>query len=94
MERNFFVLAYDIADDKRRAKIAKLCESLAERVQNSVFEAYLTTPELEKLVVKSNRLMKMGEDSLRIYTLCSACRAKIKTYGVGKVTPPPDVTIV
>jgi CRISPR/Cas system-associated endoribonuclease Cas2 len=32
-ERNFYVLTYDIASDKRRAKIARLMESLCERVQ-------------------------------------------------------------
>ncbi len=92
--RPFFLLAYDIADNKRRAKIAKLMESLGERVQGSVFEAYLTPAELQKIVTRSEKVMNMDEDSLRIYTICEACRPRLKTLGQGKPTPPPAVMIV
>jgi CRISPR-associated protein Cas2 len=92
--RSFFLLAYDIADNKRRAKIAKLMEAMGERVQGSVFEAYLDAAELQKVVKKSEKVMKMEEDSLRIYFLCESCRPKLKTLGQGKPTPPPDTLIV
>lgn len=92
--RTFYLLAYDMTDDKRRAKIAKLMESLGERVQGSVFEAYLTAEELQKIFKKSEKIMKMDEDSLRIYFLCDSCRPKLKTFGQGKPTPPPDTMIV
>ena len=94
MERDFCVLAYDIANDKRRQKIAKLCEAVAERVQGSVFEGYFTPPELEKLQKKVGKIFNHQEDSLRIYVVCGACRGKIKTQGLGKLTPQPGVTIV
>jgi CRISPR-associated protein Cas2 len=94
MDHTFYVLAYDIPSDKRRAKIAKAMEAIGERVQYSVFEAYLTPPELEKVLKKTARIMKPEEDSLRIYILCSECRQKVQTRGLGKVTPPPGVMIV
>jgi len=93
-ERVFYVLAYDMTDDRRRAKIARLMESLGLRVQGSVFEAYLTKSELEKLLKRAVKLMKAEEDSLRIYMLCAACREKVRTEGRGQVTPPPGVIIV
>ena len=93
-ERSFFLLAYDIADDRRRLKIALLMESLGERVQGSVFEAYLKPAELEKLVRKAGRVMKAEEDSLRIYALCRACRTRIRTVGSARVTPPPQVQVI
>lgn len=93
-ERNFFVLAYDITQDKRRTKIAKLMESIGTRVQGSVFEAYLGKKELEALVKKSNRILDKEEDSLRIYFLCETCRGKIVMHGKGRLTPPPGVMIV
>jgi CRISPR-associated protein Cas2 len=92
--RSFYLLAYDMSDDKRRAKIAKLMESLGERVQGSVFEAYLNAAELQKIVKKSEKIMKMEEDSLRVYFLCEACRPKLQLLGQGKPTPPPDTMIV
>jgi CRISPR-associated protein Cas2 len=93
-ERSFYLLAYDITSDKRRAKIARLMESLGERVQGSVFEAYLTPAELDKLVRKAKRVLNEDEDSLRVYFLCSACRQKITAHGAGRVTPPPGVMVV
>ena len=94
MERSFYVLAYDIADDRRRQKIAKICESTAERVQGSVFEAYLTKMELKELIKRVDMVFDQKEDSLRIYFLCADCREKIETEGLGRVTPEPGLTIV
>jgi CRISPR-associated protein Cas2 len=93
-ERSFYVLAYDMEDDRRRQKIARLMEAAGLRVQGSVFEAYLTTAELEKLLRKAGKIIKEKEDSLRIYLLCGECRGKIRCIGQGRVTPPPGVMIV
>lgn len=92
--RSFYLLAYDIADDRRRAKIARALESLAERVQDSVFEAWLTQAELDRLLRKTGKIMKMEEDSLRVYFLCQDCRGKVRAVGAGRVTPPPGVVIL
>jgi CRISPR-associated protein Cas2 len=93
-ESGFYVIAYDVTDDKRRSKVARTLEAIGERVQGSVFEAYLTPAELEKLLKKIKKLIKGEEDSLRVYLLCGACREKVHTEGRGKVTPPPGVRIV
>lgn len=93
-ERRFTLLAYDISDDSRRAKIARKMEAVGERVQGSVFEAYLTASEVESLLKKSQKWMDLKEDSLRVYFLCAECREKIITWGQGSVTPPPGVVIV
>lgn len=69
-------------------------EAIGERVQDSVFEAYLTEAELTKLLKRVERVMEMEEDSLRIYLICADCRTKIRYVGLGKVTAPPGVVIV
>ncbi len=93
-ERSFYVLAYDIACNKRRARIAKAVEALCERVQGSVFEAYLNPAELAALLRKTGKIMKEEEDSLRVYMLCATCRTKIVAKGRGRVTPPPAAVVV
>ena len=93
-ERNFYLLTYDIADPKRLAKVARAMEAVGERVQDSVFEAYLNPPELARLLKKMEKVMNLKEDSLRVYLLCGACREKIKCLGQGKVTAHPGVMIV
>jgi len=94
MERSFYVIVYDVVDDRRRLKVARHLESLGERVQKSVFEVYLTPGELEKCLRRLSRLIKEQEDSLRVYDLCAACRARVRSLGQGRVTPPPGVIIV
>ncbi len=93
-ERTFYLLTYDIADPKRLAKVAKVMEAHCERVQDSVFEAYLNENELNRLLKKVSKLMEMKKDSLRVYMLCGACRGKIRCIGIGKVTQPPELVIL
>jgi len=93
-ERALQVPAYEMSDDKRRARIARLMESLGERVQGSVFEAYLGADELETIYKRSKKVMNEKEDSLRVYALCQSCRAKVVVKGEGRVTPPPGTIIL
>jgi CRISPR-associated protein Cas2 len=94
VEPNFLVMVYDIPNDKRRAKVAKLLESLGERVQYSVFELYLTRPELERLIKRMRKIIAEKEDSIRIYDLCETCRGKITWLGQGRNTAAPGLVIV
>lgn len=93
-DRSFYVVAYDVTDDRRRAKIARYLEAMGERVQGSVFEAYLTAAEVEKLLRKLTRVMNEEEDSVRVYLLCGVCREKVRMVGRGRVTPPPGLMII
>lgn len=93
-ERGFFLLTYDIAANKRRAKIAKAMEAVGERVQFSVFEAYLTRAELEKLMKKVQKLLDAEQDSVRVYGLCGACKGKVKHYGRAEPIEAPGLRIV
>jgi CRISPR-associated protein Cas2 len=94
MERNFYILAYDIGDDRRRQKIAKLCEANADRVQGSVFEGYFTPAELEKLLKRVMKTLDEKEDSLRVYLLCASCKDRTRMFGRGRLTPEPAVRII
>lgn len=93
-ERAFYLIAYDVPDDKRRARVAKMLEALGERVQYSVFEAWLTASELQNLRKRLQRLLEEQEDSVRIYALCAACQARVAVLGHGKVTDRPGVVIL
>lgn len=91
----FVVISYDIADDKRRLKTARLLLDFgAARVQNSVFECHLTPPHLERLRARLARLHKPEEDSIRIYHLCESCRPKAILIGLAQPTPEPGLLIV
>jgi len=79
------LVSYDITDDKRRTKVAKILEDFGERVQFSVFECELTESQRKQLQKRLKRYVT-DQDSIRYYLLCAACRLKIEIFGKGEVT--------
>lgn len=63
MSRTFYLISYDIPNDKRRTKIMHLLEGYGERVQYSVFEVWLTESELEKLRQQLERAMGLPKSA-------------------------------
>jgi CRISPR-associated protein Cas2 len=91
---DFYLISYDIPNDKRRLKIARTLEAHGERVQYSVFECLLKKRDFEALRERLEKLVDVGEDSLRIYRLCAACTERVEAWGKAEVTSVPDVFIV
>lgn len=90
----FVVVSYDVADDRRRLRIANTLLDFGARVQFSVFECRLDPPELARLRERLLPLLDPTADRLRIYRLCAACVAVVELHGEGKITDNPDVLIV
>lgn len=74
------VVAYDIADSRRRRKVAALLEDRAARVQESVFEIRLTTAGARALMRELTDLAT-PEDSVRIYAVPDSALARCRTHG-------------
>jgi CRISPR-associated protein Cas2 len=87
----FITVSYDIHDDKRRTKIAKVLEGKGMRVQYSVFECELTRKQFAELRTKLRKLMPSPNtvppptDSIRFYKLCETCTQEIEILGTGEV---------
>jgi CRISPR-associated protein Cas2 len=91
----FYLVAYDITDDQRRTKIAKILEDFGDRVQYSVFEMELdSSDQLDEMQTRLAKVIDTRTDSVRIYLLCQGCRTKITILGQGKVYQDEDVYIV
>jgi CRISPR-associated protein Cas2 len=75
------IVAYDIANPKRLAKVAKLCEDHGTRVQYSVFECRLDIDRFENFWLQLEELIDPKEDRLVAYRVCSSCAKTILTSG-------------
>jgi CRISPR-associated protein Cas2 len=75
------VVCYDIAHDKRRTRIARALEGYGLRVQESVFECWLTPGQLRTLRQKLTKLMDQGEDRIACYTLRPTDRQDFRSLG-------------
>jgi CRISPR-associated protein Cas2 len=91
----FYVVAYDIPNDKRRKKVADLLEGYGKRVQYSVFELVLTPGKYDELCSRLKKKVKLSEDSVRFYPLSQHTLGQVETWGVGPaVTQAPGSAIV
>lgn len=87
------IVSYDVStrtpEGRRRLRrVARTCEDYGQRVQNSVFECWLST---ETLLLLRNRVveeMNATEDSVRIYLLGEQWKGRVEHYGVRSVFTP------
>lgn len=74
----FYVVAYDVADNKRRSRVSDILEKVGLRVNYSVFECMLTEGELAELSERITKIIKTKEDTVIFYPLCVNCFSKIR----------------
>ena len=65
-----YAIAYDVADDRRRQRVAKFLEGWGRRVQRSVFECELSSEELDQVFASLKELLISEEDICHLYRLC------------------------
>jgi len=76
-ERHWYIVSYDVSDDKRRNKVAKCLEGYGERLQFSVFRTFLSKRGLARLRFEINQ--QLGDsDGLLIVHLCPSCQSRIQ----------------
>ena len=68
-----YIIAYDIADNKRRLRVAKTLESWGYRIQESVFQLRLDSATLARVRSSLVALISDAEDVIHIYPICSSC---------------------
>ncbi len=74
------VFCYDIADDRRRRRVAKILEESMVRVQESVFESHLGPRAVDRLARLLEAELGPGDD-LRIYGIGRAGLRRSRALG-------------
>ena len=90
----FYVVVYDIPDDKRRKKVSDLLEGYGQRVQYSVFECILTQTQYNELRERLRKRVKLLEDSVRFYPLSKHTLSQVETWGKPPLTKMPGSVII
>jgi CRISPR-associated protein Cas2 len=76
------VVAYDITDDRRLRKIAKVCEDHGVRVQYSVFECRLDADRFDAFWNDLLGVIDPETDRIVAYKVCSGCAKDIRDAGI------------
>src|SRR4051812_41935356 len=81
-QSTLYVVAYDIADDKRRTKVHTILKGFGEWTEYSLFECFLTKKEVLLMQAKVYQYLNPDTDRVRIYSICEVCLDKIETVGL------------
>ena len=76
------VVAYDVSDPKRLAKVASVCEDFGVRVQYSIFECYLDQEGFNEFWLELLACIDEEEDRIVAYKLDARCAKETETAGV------------
>ncbi len=77
-------IMYDIAENKVRSKIAKVCKKYGlTRVQKSIFLGHLDTSRFDELAEYCLDLMDEDTDSVYLFPFCQEDFRRIQVLGQG-----------
>ena len=80
------IVSYDVSTEtregrKRLRRIAKICESVGQRVQKSVFECQVDEMQFEDLERRLLAEFDEKADNLRFYRITEPARLRVKEHG-------------
>ena len=87
-DATFVVIAYDVADDRRRVRVFKALKDYGQHVQFSVFECDLRRRDVRRLQARLLRLIDPAVDNIRFYYLDRAAVAEIESVGRERALSP------
>ncbi len=88
----FVLIIYDIVNNKRRTKFAKMMNGYGYRVQKSAFEALLEEAQLRNLSKEIPHYMNPEEDSVRVYRMSGS--GEVMLFGLNTKVEAEDVIFI
>jgi CRISPR-associated protein Cas2 len=93
------VVAYDVSTEsdagkRRLRRVAKICEDVGQRVQNSVFECLVDAAQWTKLRAQLVKEAEIAEDSLRFYFLGDNWHHRVEHVGAKNTYDPQGPLVV
>jgi CRISPR-associated protein Cas2 len=82
------IVAYDIADPKRLARIAKIMKDYGVRVQKSIFEVTARGGVFAQMRRRVEAVIVPAEDGVKYFPLCEKCAGNVEIIGQGVFTDP------
>ncbi len=83
-EEHFFIITYDIADQRRWRRVFKVMHSYGEWIQLSVFQCRLSPRRRAELETRLHALVKNGEDHVLLIDVGRADRIELAIKSIGK----------
>lgn len=93
------LVCYDVNTEtrsgrRRLRRVAKVCESMGQRVQKSVFECKVDLAQMETMERRLLAEIEPSEDCLRLYRLPDTKGCEVREHGRFKATDFDDPLVV
>jgi CRISPR-associated protein Cas2 len=89
------LVIYDICDEKRLNRVARLVQSYGQRVQRSVFECELDKNSLTRFQQQLALIIDKDEDAVKFFRLCNRCWEKCVALGqCERALPLKEIEII
>ena len=90
----YWVLSYDVTDNRRRRRLRKRLHRYLTPVQRSVFEGRMGPEEVAAVEALILRELDLEEDSVRMYPMTRGCWGLVRSWGVAPPLPTPDAPLL
>ncbi len=80
-----YVVCYDIADDRRRERLAGALLDYGSRIQESVFAAHLDQELYERMMRRIGKIIDGASDRVHVIRLCQGCEDRVIALGLAEV---------
>lgn len=84
------IVAYDIADPSRLAKIAKIMLDYGTRVQKSIFEITARGGVFDEMKSRVEMVITPEEDGVKYFPVCEKCAGTMELIGQGIFIDPDE----
>jgi CRISPR-associated protein Cas2 len=89
-----YVICYDIADDRRRNRVATALLDFGARVQESVFVAHLDEELAGRMKERVERLADAERDRVHVFEMCAGCAKRVWTVGSAEMAPEAEWYVI
>lgn len=88
-----YIICYDISENPIRNRIAKYLESIARRIQRSVFTCEGSEARMHIVKSRLQALIESAEEPrLVVAPLCAACESKL--WQIGAAEEPDQAAVI
>lgn len=89
------LIAYDIAEERRLLKVAKILCDYGVRVQKSIFEVSIPSKRvMQEMRSRIEKVINKDEDGVKYFPLCRKCSETVEIIGQGVFTDPDSEHII
>lgn len=83
------IIAYDISDDHRRARVAAILQAYGDRIQRSVFLTTVDTGLLTETRERISQIINSDTDSVYVFRQCADCWDALGIHGQATAAEKP-----